>query len=200
MSALSDLFEHLYLAVVRAGGSYGGGTGYSGSPNVGKGGGGEGEEAKEAHHGTGGGANGQETGDTAKLYAETAHCSPEEEDASRDGSKCTPLDARSGSQAAGASVQVPSSSSGEGRGYGKGAVLGEEGSQGPAESGGEEGEEEEEEEDEVGSLSWRLQTLERELDLDEDLVLQEDHLAGFEPETDAGGETGGVRSGEAEGL
>jgi len=64
------------------------------------------------------------------------------------------------------------SSSREGRGNGEEAAgHGVEG----MEREGERGEEEEEAEDEVGSLSWRLQTLERELQLDaEDGLLEEE--------------------------
>jgi len=77
MAALSDLFEHLYLAVVRAGGSYGGVGGgrtpHSGGPEGG-GGGGEGGVEKEGRGGGGGGTHEQETGESFQ----TADCSWEQ--------------------------------------------------------------------------------------------------------------------------
>ena len=99
------------------------------------------------------------------------------------------------------------SSSREGRGNGEEAAgHGVEG----MEREGERGEEEEEAEDEVGSLSWRLQTLERELQLDaEDGLLEEeedlskpnspdDDLSGFESQAEVGERRGRVKSAAAE--
>ena len=82
MAALSDLFEHLFLAVVRAGGSYGGGGvgggGYSGGTRSvgpqGAGGGGEGGVEKEGSGGCGGRTHEQEAGEPFQ----TAHCSSEQ--------------------------------------------------------------------------------------------------------------------------
>jgi hypothetical protein len=115
----------------------------------------------------------------------------------------TSLGPQTGTQQAGAFVQKPSSREGRGNGE-EAAGHGVEG----MEREGERGEEEEEAEDEVGSLSWRLQTLERELQLDEEPGLQEEEdlpqpnhpeadLSGFESQAEVGGRRGNVGSGES---
>ena len=115
----------------------------------------------------------------------------------------TPRGPQTGTQQAGAFMQKPSSREGRGNGE-EAAGHGVEGMEREGERG-----EGEEAEDEVGSLSWRLQTLERELQLDEEPGLHEeedlsqpnhpeDDLSGFESQAGVGGRRGSVRSAEAE--